>query len=88
MNFKQTSDLPYDRHHYKVIFKDGREELVESWEEAYSTWFYWNGMKVIDRIEVCDIKKKSRAKSTGFGWLVSISEHGIKCDYKPRSHNL
>ncbi len=65
--FSQTSDSPYDRHNYKVVFKDGREELCGSWEEAFSMWFYWNGMKAVERIDVCDIKPKSRTKSTGFG---------------------
>lgn len=64
MNFTQTSDAPYDRHNYKVIFKGERKEIYcESWEQAQAIWFQWAGMKAIDRIEVCDIK---RAKPVGF----------------------
>ena len=66
--FAQTSDGIYDRHHYKVIFKDGQEQMFGSWEEAYATWFQWNRMRVIDRIEVCDIKKPKvrKPKPKGF----------------------
>ena len=58
VTFTETSSAPYDRHHYKVIFKGGKKVIYcESWEAAYATWFQWAAMKAIDRIEVCDIKK-------------------------------
>lgn len=57
--FTQTSDVLYDRHHYKVVFKGGKEIYCESWESANQMWFQWLEMKAIDRIEVLDkpIKK-------------------------------
>ena len=57
--FTQTSDKPYDRHHYKVVFKGGNEVYCESWETANELWWRWLQMKAIDRIEVLDrpIKK-------------------------------
>lgn len=58
VEFTETSSAPYDRHHYKVIFRGERKEIYcESWEAAYATWFQWRGMGAIDRIEVCDIRK-------------------------------
>lgn len=64
VEFTETSTAPYDRHHYKVIFRGDRKEVYcESWESAYTLWFQWRGMKAIDRIEVCDIK---RHKPKGF----------------------
>ena len=33
--FSQTSDLPYDRHHYKIVHKD-RSIMVESWVKSKS----------------------------------------------------
>ena len=58
VEFTETSTDPYDRHDYKLIFKDGKKVIYcESWEAAYSIWFQWASMKAIDRIEVCDIKR-------------------------------
>ena len=31
--FSQTSNEPYDRHHYRIVYKD-RSAVVESWEEV------------------------------------------------------
>ncbi len=56
--FTHTSGDPYDRHHYKVVFKGGKKVIYcESWEAAQPIWYQWAGMKAIDRIEVCDIKR-------------------------------
>ena len=65
MTFTQTSDKPYDRHHYRVVFKGGKKEIYcESWEAANNVWLQWAGMRAIECIEVCDIK---RHESKGFG---------------------
>jgi hypothetical protein len=58
--FTATCHEPYDRHTYLVVFKGDQPNIMcDSWEEAYSIWFRWNGMKSIDRIDVCDIVKKN-----------------------------
>ncbi len=31
--FSQTSDAPYDRHHYKIVCQD-KSFVVESWDEV------------------------------------------------------
>ena len=62
--FTQTSDAPYDRHHYKIVFRGGEKVIYcESWEAANQIWFQWAGMRAIQSIEVCDIK---RPKPAGF----------------------
>ena len=37
--FSQTSDKPYDRHHYKIVSKT-KTIVVESWDEVQEYW--WN----------------------------------------------
>ncbi len=63
--FKQTSDVPYDRHHYKIVSKQYATFIVESWEEVQEWW--WNHCHIFNFdavIEVLDIPEK---KSKGFG---------------------
>ena len=40
--FSQTSNGPYDRHHYKIVHKD-RSIMVESWDEVQEYW--WNNCR-------------------------------------------
>ena len=35
--FGQTSDEPYDRHHYKIVYKH-RSLVVKSWDEVQEHW--------------------------------------------------
>ena len=54
------SDKPYDRHHYKIVYKD-RSFVVESWQEVQEHW--WNrgrNAPVPPVIEVIDKPKKSK----------------------------
>ena len=62
--FSQTSNEPYDRHHYKIVYKD-RSFVVESWEEVQEYW--WNNSHKFELpvIEVID-KPKTNKKSKGF----------------------
>ena len=39
--FGQTSDEPYDRHHYEIVHKEN-SIVVESWEEVQEYW--WNNI--------------------------------------------
>ena len=62
--FSETSNKPYDRHHYRIVCTT-KSFVVESWEEAQEYW--WNNcrspffegtiIKVID---------KPKEKSKGF----------------------
>ena len=37
--FAQTSDEPYDRHRYKVVFTGADPVIVDEWEQANLIWF-------------------------------------------------
>ena len=63
--FSQTSNEPYDRHHYKIVCNT-KSFVVESWNEVQEWW--WNHCNMINfdaRIEVLD-KPKSKKQSKGF----------------------
>ena len=57
--FQQTSDGLYDRHHYKLVYKTGKEEYHKSWESMFSKWFQSPAM-VLSHVEVLDIKQKGK----------------------------
>ena len=44
--FSQTSDEPYDRHHYKIVSKHYATFIVESWDEVQEWW--WNHCNMIN----------------------------------------
>jgi len=56
--FEQTSDKPYNRHKYKIVFGDGKSIIMNNYEELRRVWFEyirnWNDVKV----EVLDIREK------------------------------
>ena len=64
--FGQTSNKPYDRHHYKIVCQN-KSFVVESWDEVqeywwnncHSPWFEGTVIHVID-------KPKPKKKSKGF----------------------
>ena len=63
--FGQTSNEPYDRHHYKIVHKD-HSFVVKSWDEVQEWW--WNHCNMINFdavVEVIDIPK-SKKQSKGF----------------------
>lgn len=58
--FSCTSDLPYNRHKYKVVNNNKESVVVDSWEAATEIW--WNTPRwFISHIEVLDRESK------GFG---------------------
>ena len=56
--FSQTSDIPYDRHHYKIVCQD-RSFVVESWDEVQEYWWNRRGFSppVIEVIDKPKTKK-------------------------------
>ena len=54
--FKLHCEKPYDRHDYKIVFEDGREVIVDNYEDVQVTWFQRGG-KYLSHIEVLDKKK-------------------------------
>ena len=63
--FSQTSNGPYDRHHYKIVHKD-RSIMVESWDEVQEWW--WNNchLPTFDAVVHVIDKPKTEKKSKGF----------------------
>ena len=57
VEFKQTSDKPYDRHEYKVHFTDGKQVHFKEWALAQHYWFQWYQSGLLDAIEVLDKTK-------------------------------
>ena len=55
--FSQTSDEPYDRHHYKRVCQD-KSFVVKSWDEVQEYWWNRRGFNP-PVIEVID-KPKSK----------------------------
>ncbi len=54
------SNKPYDRHHYKIVYKH-RSFVVESWQEVQEHW--WNrgrNAPIPPVIEVIDKPKKMK----------------------------
>ena len=41
--FSQTSDEPYDRHHYRIVCQN-KSFVVESWDEVQEWW--WNNCRL------------------------------------------
>ena len=66
--FKQTSDEPYDRHHYKIVSKHYATFIVKSWDEVQEWW--WNHCNMInvapDFDAVVEVLDKPKQKSKGF----------------------
>ena len=59
--FQQTSDGPYDRHHYRLVYNTGKTEYYESWETMFAKWFQSPAL-VLSHVEVLDIKPKNKGK--------------------------
>lgn len=59
-NFTQTSDLPYERHKYKLYLKDGNPIMFDNWEDAKIYWFEKSSFGNLDCFEVLDKSKKSK----------------------------
>lgn len=51
--FKQTSDEPYLRHDYKVIFANGKSVVFDNYEDVQLTWFQRGG-NFLSHVEVLD----------------------------------
>jgi len=64
--FTQTSHEPYNRHHYRLYLKNGKNIIFEDYEEAQAYWFTYSQVPdYLDVIEVID-KPKEKVKSKGF----------------------
>ena len=63
--FKQTSNEPYDRHHYKIVCQN-KSFVVESYDEVQEWWWNNNHLPKFDAVvHVLDIPK-TKKKPKGF----------------------
>ena len=63
--FSQTSDIPYDRHHYRIVCQT-KSFVVESWDEVQEWW--WNNchLPTFDAVVHVLDKPKPKKQSKGF----------------------
>ena len=54
--FEQTSDLPYDRHTYKVHIQTGSTHILGDYMEVQALWFQQG--KILSHVEVLDKNNK------------------------------
>ena len=57
--FTQTSDAPYDRHHYRLTYTNKQSIVLESWEELQQHWFQ-TPVEFLFHAEVLDKPKKKK----------------------------
>ena len=53
-----TSDQPYNRHKYKLVFVDGRSIVFDDYSQMKQTWMQFS--QVCSHVDVVD--KKTKAK--------------------------
>jgi len=59
--FKQTSDEPYIRHHYKLVYSNGQSVVFDSYTDVQREW--WNTPSdFVSHVEVLDVKEKKEFK--------------------------
>jgi hypothetical protein len=59
-NFTQTSDIPYDRHNYKLVQTNGKSIIFDNWEDAKSYWFQKTSFGNLNYFEVLDKNEKRK----------------------------
>ena len=63
--FRQTSDEPYDRHHYKLELSNGDYVIFEDYEQLRACWFQSIRNWKNSIVTVLDIPDKKTKKSNG-----------------------
>ena len=59
--FKQTSDEPYLRHHYKLVYSNGQTVVFDNYTDVQLAWFQ-TPSEFVSHIEVLDVKEKKGFK--------------------------
>ena len=54
--FAQTSNDPYDRHNYRLHFKNGKSVDFDDYMNVQAAWFQYES-KFLSHIEILDKKK-------------------------------
>jgi hypothetical protein len=58
--------VPYDRHDYKLIFKNGKSIIFQDYESLLGFWFQYGFKDEIACVDVVDKKKVKKTKKKGF----------------------
>jgi hypothetical protein len=58
--------VPYDRHDYKLIFKNGKSIIFQDYESLLQFWFQYGFKDEIACVDVVDKKKVKSTKKKGF----------------------
>ena len=45
-SFAQTSDQPYDRHFYQIVYKDGSTKMFQDYEHVRAAYFYSHQLSI------------------------------------------
>ena len=64
--FTTYSTKPYDRHHYKIVFKNGKTMTVEDYESLRGLWYQFKDN--VKNVEIIDPKAKKPKKTGGGGF--------------------
>ena len=63
--FEQTSNQPYTRHQYQLVYSNKKIKLFDTWEEVRNEW--WNTpSQFTSHVEVLDRKQKKKKSNGGF----------------------
>jgi len=63
--FEQTSNEPYVRHEYKLIYSNGQSVTHDTWEDLRNDW--WNTpAQFLSHVEVLDRKQTNKKSNGGF----------------------
>lgn len=52
LNFTQTSNEPYVRHHYQLVYQNGRKVVVDNYHDVHVLW-----NEQVSHVEVLDLLK-------------------------------
>lgn len=63
--FEQTSNEPYNRHDYKLVYSNGETKVFEEHQDFMAAWFQYP-KQLLSHGEVLDKKTKKKTKSGGF----------------------
>jgi hypothetical protein len=63
-NFEQTSDEPYVRHEYKLVYSNDQSVVFDNYEDLRRSWWETPD-QFLSHVEVLD-KKKKKTKTKGF----------------------
>jgi hypothetical protein len=57
--FTLSCPLPYDRHHYKLVYLNGKQVVFDNYEDIKETW--WNTeSSLLSHVEVLDLPTKPK----------------------------